>query len=64
MQIHYIEKQRTAVEALNNHNPQDIEKTQFEKIRKQARTEWPQDFEMQLHYEEKQVNSLRKLKDI
>ncbi len=64
MQIHYIEKQRAAVEALKNHNPKDIEKAQFEKIRKQAKIEWPQDFEMQLHYEEKQVNSLRKLKNI
>lgn len=64
MQIHYIEKQRAAVEALKNHNPLDIDKEQFEKIRIEAKKEWPQDFEMQLHYEEKQVDSLRKLKHI
>jgi hypothetical protein len=64
MQLHYISKQREAVENLKQHNPLDIDKHQFELIRKKARIEWKNDYEMQLDFEERQVESLRRLNEL
>lgn len=64
MQLHYINKQKEAVENLKQHNPLDIEKHQFEKIRKKARTEWKNDYEMQLDFEQRQVESLRRINEL
>lgn len=61
MQIYYIEKQKSSVEKLKQHNPIDIDKKKFELIRQNARKEWPKDFEMQLDFEQRQVESLRRL---
>jgi len=64
MQVHFINKQRAAVDSLRKHNPIDISKEEFDIIRENAKNEWPQDFEMQLHYEQKQVENLRKLNEM
>lgn len=61
MQVHYIKKQKLAIESLKNHNPQNISKEEFDIIRENAKNQWPQDFEMQLDYEQKQVANLREL---
>jgi hypothetical protein len=64
MQLHYINKQKEAVENLKQHNPLDIDKQQFEKIRKNARAEWKNDYEMQLDFEQRQVESLRRINEL
>lgn len=64
MQLHYISKQKEAVENLKQHNPLDIDKHKFDLIRKQARLDWKNDYDMQLHYEQKQVESLRRLNEL
>lgn len=64
MQVYHIEKNRNAVESLKQHNPIDIDKEQFRKIRENARVDWKDDFEMQLDYEQRQVESLRRLKNM
>lgn len=64
MQLHYISKQKEAVENLKQHSPLDIDKHQFDIIRKQARSEWKNDYDMQLHIEQKQVESLRRLNEL
>ena len=61
MQLDYIQKQQKAVSLLNSHKPLDIEKEDFQLIRNKAKEEWADDFEMQLDYEQKQVESLRRL---
>lgn len=61
MQVHYINKQRNAFNALKNHAPTEISKEEFETIRRNAKAEWPEDFDMQLHYETKQVAKLIEL---
>ena len=64
MQLDFIQRQRDAVEKLQNHQPEDLSTQEFEKIRANAKKEWPDDFVMQLDYEQRQVASLRRLKDL
>ncbi len=62
MQVHYITKQKKAIIDLQTYAPKEISENEFEIIRKNARVEWPEDFEMQLHTENKQVAKLVELK--
>lgn len=64
MQLHYIHKQKTAVENLRQHNPLDIDTQKFNSIRRNARIEWKNDYEMQLDFEQRQVESLRRINDL
>lgn len=64
MQLHYINKQKAAVQNLKEHNPLDIDKNEFKTIRKNARIEWKDDYEMQLDFEQRQVESLRRIKEL
>lgn len=61
MQLDYIERHKSAVDKLKNHNPIDIDQDIFKKIRARGRKDWKDDFEMQLDYELRQVESLRRL---
>jgi hypothetical protein len=64
MQLHYINKQKEAVQNLKEHNPLDIDKNEFKVIREKARIEWKNDYEMQLDFEQRQVESLRRIKEL
>ncbi len=64
MQLDYIQKQKNAIEKLKSHNPIDISSKDFEKIRINGRTEWFENFEMQLDFEQRQVESLKRLNEI
>ena len=66
LQIHPQDHKKfsDAVEKLQNHQPEDLSTQEFEKIRANAKKEWPDDFVMQLDYEQRQVASLRRLKDL
>ncbi len=64
MQLDHIQRQQKAIAKLKAHNPIDISKTDFKKIRENGREEWSNDFEMQLDFEQRQVESLRRLNEI
>lgn len=61
MQVHYITKQKKALKDLQAHAPKEIGNEEFDIIRRNAKAEWPDDFEMQFHYETKQVMKLIEL---
>ena len=63
MQLDYINRHKSAVQKLKNHNPIDIDEDKFKVIREKGRREWKDDFEMQLDYEKRQVESLRRLNE-
>ncbi|WP_411768955.1 toll/interleukin-1 receptor domain-containing protein [Winogradskyella sp. A3E31] len=63
MQLDYINRHKSAVEKLKNHNPIDIDEDKFKVIREKGRREWKDDYEMQLDYEKRQVESLRRLNE-
>ncbi|WP_040282732.1 toll/interleukin-1 receptor domain-containing protein [Psychroserpens damuponensis] len=63
MQLDYINRHKSAVQKLKNHNPIDIDEDKFKVIREKGRREWKDDFEMQLDYVKRQVESLRRLNE-
>lgn len=63
MQLDYINRHKSAVQKLKNHNPIDIDEDKFKVIREKGRREWEDDYEMQLDYEKRQVESLRRLNE-
>ena len=64
MQIHFIDKQRKAINELQKRRPDDIDLDTYKKIRERAKKELPFDFEMRLHTQERQIDSYRKLKNV
>ena len=44
--------------------PNDISSQEFKEIRKKSQKEWPNNFEMQLDFEQRQIESLKKLREI
>jgi hypothetical protein len=61
MQSHCIDKQRDAVEQLRHQTHTSVPTDVFLKIREKAKQEWPNDFQMRLHTENKQLEAYRKL---
>jgi len=63
MQLDYINRHTSAVQKLKDHNPIDINEDKFKVIREKGKRKWEDDYEMQLDYEERQVESLRRLNE-
>jgi hypothetical protein len=59
-QLDYIQDQKKAVEKLMKNKPRDIADSIFSKIRNNARLKWPNNYEMQLNFEEEQIEIFRR----